>query len=244
MSILTGKEFNEKYAGIKFVKLTNTEENHNGYQFKDGLNVDNIPFNTKYECSAGGIYFCRIDNFTKYLDYGKEMYYMRNIIVPDDSQVFEESNGKYKSDKLILLDKSVIFENEDLCLEAVKQDGYALFYVKKQTPEICLVAVKQNGHALDYVEEQTPELCLEAVKRNGFALQYVKEQTPEICLTAVQQNGDALQYVKEQTPEICLEAVKQDGHALEYVKEQTPEICLEASKQNYSVLKYNKICKT
>ena len=104
------------------------------------------------------------------------------------------------------------------CLEAVKQDGHALQYVKEQTHEICLEAVKKNGHALYHVKEQTYELCLEAVKQNGFALRYVKEQTNEICLEAVKRDGYALQYVEEQTHEICLEAVKQWGNALQYVK--------------------------
>ena len=45
-------------------------------------------------------------------------------------------------------------------LEAVKQDGWALQYVKEQTPEICLEAVKQDGYALRYVKKQTPEICL------------------------------------------------------------------------------------
>ena len=230
--LLTGKEFNKKYSGIQFVKLTNQEELHNGYQFKDGLNVDNIPFNTKYECSPGGIYFCRFDNFTKYLNYGKEMYYMRYIIIPDDAQVFEESNGKYKTDKLFLSCRNIIFDNKislhlipkKICLASVQQDGLLLKHINNQTPEICLEAVRQNGLALEYVTKQTPEICLEAVKRNGYALFYVKEQTPEICLEAVKRNGLALKYVKEQTPEICLEAVRQNDYALQYVKKQTPEI--------------------
>ena len=67
------------------------------------------------------------------------------------------------------------------CLEAVKQYGLALEYVKEQTSDICLEAVKQHGLALKYVKEQTHEICLEAVKRHhGFALEYVKEQTPLI----------------------------------------------------------------
>lgn len=82
-------------------------------------------------------------------------------------------------------------------LEAVKQNGYALQYVKDQTEEICLEAVKQNGYALQYVNEQTEEICLEAVKKNGCALEYVKDQTEEICLEAVKQNGCALEYVNE-----------------------------------------------
>jgi hypothetical protein len=34
----------------------------------------------------------------------------------------------------------------------VKQNGLALEYVKEQTPEICLEAVKQDGYALQYVD--------------------------------------------------------------------------------------------
>src|SRR5574344_1958171 len=72
------------------------------------------------------------------------------------------------------------WNNPKYCLEAVKQNGYALEYVKEQTPEICLEAVKQNGYALQYVKEQTQELCLEAVKEDGLALRWVKNQTPLI----------------------------------------------------------------
>ena len=80
-------------------------------------------------------------------------------------------------------------------LEAVKQNGSALIYVKEQTEEISLAAVKQDGYALKYVKEQTEEICLAAVKQNGYVLAYVKEQTEEICLEAVKQNDNALQYV-------------------------------------------------
>ena len=82
-----------------------------------------------------------------------------------------------------------------------------------------LEAVKQNGYALLFVKEQTEKICLEAVKQNGLALQYVAKQTKKICLKAVKQDGWALPYVKEQTEEICLEAVKQDVWALLFVSE-------------------------
>ena len=38
-----------------------------------------------------------------------------------------------------------------------------------------LEAVKQNGYALRYVKDQTEAICLEAVKNDGDALQYVLE---------------------------------------------------------------------
>jgi hypothetical protein len=156
----------------------------------------------------------------------------------------------------------------EICLEAVKQNGYALQYVKKQTPEICMEAVKQNGYALIYVKEQTPEICMEAVKQNGYTLKYVKEQTPEICLAAVKQNGLVINYVNEnyKTAEILsaavkenwqmihylseheqshdmyldvyLDAVKQDGSALRYVKKPTLEIIMAAISQNAVAIRY------
>ena len=80
--LLTGKEFNKKYAGVQFVKLTNKKENHNGYQFKDGLNVDNVPFCIDSECTPGGIYFCRFNNFVRWLSYNdKSMYFVRNVLI-------------------------------------------------------------------------------------------------------------------------------------------------------------------
>ena len=63
------------------------------------------------------------------------------------------------------------------CLEAVKQDGCALIYVKEQTDEMCLEAVKENGCTLMFVKKQTPKICSEAVKRNRYALQYDKNIT-------------------------------------------------------------------
>ena len=53
--------------------------------------------------------------------------------------------------------------------------------LKKQTDEICLEAVKQNGYALIYVENQTDEIFLEAVRQDENALQYVATQTEKIC---------------------------------------------------------------
>ena len=39
-----------------------------------------------------------------------------------------------------------------------------------------LEAVKQNGYALRYVKEQSESICFEAVKQDGFALRYVSSK--------------------------------------------------------------------
>ncbi|MDI3075252.1 DUF4116 domain-containing protein [Clostridioides difficile] len=104
-------------------------------------------------------------------------------------------------------------------------------FLKERTQEICFEAVKENGLALEYVTEQTEEICLEAVRQNGLALEYVKEQTPGICLEAIKEDTMSLQYVKNQTDAILREVLKQNKHkndylveldrlALQYIKEQ------------------------
>ncbi len=55
-SLLSGKRFNELYKEI-MIKSTNYCENHNGFQFETGLNIDHLPFYAIEECKAGGIYF-------------------------------------------------------------------------------------------------------------------------------------------------------------------------------------------
>ena len=231
--MISGKGFNELYKGISFVKLTNEESVHNKFAYKEGLNEDVLEFDPINDCVPGGLYFCKYEDFGRWINYRDELImYTWDVKIPGTAKVVV-MNDKVKCNKFILSNKRSIWDNEELCLEAVKQKGNALKYVKEQTEEMCLEAVKQNGYALRFVKEQTEEMCLVAVKQNGWALEYVKEQTDEICLEAVKQNGDALHFVKvEQTEELCLEAVKQNGRALKYVKERTEETCLEAVKQN------------
>ena len=47
----------------------------------------------------------------------------------------------------------IISYSGDEAIKAVEQDGYALQYVKEQTPDICIKAVEQNGNALRYVDK-------------------------------------------------------------------------------------------
>ncbi len=262
--VLDGAEFKKIFGGNIFVKLTNKKETHFGMEYKTGLNEDHLEFNPTGSCSPGGLYFTILHYASHYMNY--KMKYYRTVTLLDDSPVYIEDK-KFKTKKFILSDKKELSElwndNDfclaavkqdchalqyveeqtlELCLAAVQQDGYVLHIVKNQTPEICLAAVQQDGYAVQYVEEQTPEICLAAVQRIGCALQYVKPifKTPEICLAAVQRIGYVLQYVEEQTPEICLAAVQRDGYAVQYVEEQTPEICLAAVQQDGYALRYVK----
>ena len=67
-------------------------------------------------------------------------------------------------------------------LHAVKQDGYALQYIKEQTNEICLAAVNQNGDAFRYVEER---IFNEIEKESKSIMIDGKEVSEETILAAL-----------------------------------------------------------
>jgi hypothetical protein len=94
---ITGKQFNEINGQKPLYKLTNKEENHYGFQYKDGLNEDRLEFNTKEYC-LGGLYFANIDNIYKFISINK---YIRKVTIPDDARVciFED---KIKANKIIV----------------------------------------------------------------------------------------------------------------------------------------------
>src|SRR5579872_7381968 len=60
--VLSGKEFNNIFTDVNLVKLTNETENHQGFQFADGLNVDTHKFTPFGICAPGGIYFIEEHN--------------------------------------------------------------------------------------------------------------------------------------------------------------------------------------
>ena len=84
---------------MNFYKIMNEDENHNGLQYKTGLNVDILPFNPSGDCELGGIYFAREDILT-FLNYGP---WIRKVTLPEDAKVYEnpDSPKKWKADKVI-----------------------------------------------------------------------------------------------------------------------------------------------
>jgi len=61
-------------------------------------------------------------------------------------------------------------------MEAVKQNGNAIWYVYEKDIDLCMVAVNQNGNALKYIDSslQTFDVCMQAIKQNQNAMDYVK----------------------------------------------------------------------
>ncbi len=174
--MISGKEFKAQHPTKKFYKLTNETENHNGFQFQDGLNTDTYPINTN-KCSQGGLYFTNEKKIYKWISYNnKTMKYIREVEILDDSEIYIEDD-KYKTDKFVLKSRKIIFEDDEICKLIVKEYRFSLQHVKNQTEKICKLSVQKNGLELEYVKDQTDEICKLAEQENFYALKYKKNPT-------------------------------------------------------------------
>jgi len=76
--------------------------NHGDYQYELGLNVLDGPFDASPRCGSGGLYFCRIQDVLKWVDYGDTVC----VVEPaEDAQVVKVDNTyqtKYKTDRLVV----------------------------------------------------------------------------------------------------------------------------------------------
>lgn len=86
-----------------YCKVLNSNFNQKGYQYNEGLNVLDKPFESTGSCVPGGLYFTNIENIFKFINYG---IYLVKVTVPVDAQMVKDpDNDKWRADKIIISDK-------------------------------------------------------------------------------------------------------------------------------------------
>ncbi|AGC01967.1 ankyrin repeat protein [Acanthamoeba polyphaga moumouvirus] len=96
---------NELSHNSLYLKVTNEDECHNGFQYKDGLNILQEEFNDdpKVSCVPGRLYFTEPKYICKYLGFG---IYLREVYLPKDNPDFkmikDPEGDKYGANMIIL----------------------------------------------------------------------------------------------------------------------------------------------
>ena len=86
---------------MKYYKLTKENENHHGFQYKDGLNTDILEFDPQGTCEPGGLYFSDAEHILENLFLNH--YYIREVTLPNNEEIYKDpSSYKYKSHSIIL----------------------------------------------------------------------------------------------------------------------------------------------
>ena len=116
----------------KYFKILNKDRNHNGFQYKIGLNV--LPqgeFARTGSCVPGGFYYTTIENILEFIDYGIDLF---EVTIPEDAQIRKISN-KWRTDKIILGNHYSLFDistyvmlkekgiNIDVCTDFAAKHG-------------------------------------------------------------------------------------------------------------------------
>ena len=118
-----------------YYKITNAEENHHGFQYKDGLNVLKEKFNENpdHHCCAGGLYFTDVEHIFGFMEYG---IYLREITLPTENPDFKmvRDRNKYRANMVILGKRYELFNVETIKMlieagaDVHADDDYALIY--------------------------------------------------------------------------------------------------------------------
>jgi len=90
---------------MKYFKLTNEKEKHNEFQYKTGLNVDTLPFesNPKKSCCEGGLYFSDAKNICGFLNH---MFWIREVTIPENENMLLDPDGdKWRIHSFILSER-------------------------------------------------------------------------------------------------------------------------------------------
>lgn len=150
-----------------YFKVTNSEENHNGFQYVDGLNESDLGNNDN------GLSFDTKENICNWYDYGVNL---RVIELPDDDPDFRliTSEEGLFSNKLILKEKyslayRLTYQRFDLPIDADYASKYGfidlLKYLEESGSEICYSECAIDGacanghiHILNWWKEYTERL--------------------------------------------------------------------------------------
>lgn len=200
---VTGVQFKSMYPSTEFTfyKLTKKDENHFGFQYKTGLNVDTVPFNPKGSCLPGGLYFTTLNKLPIWISNDTE--YVREVEILDDSLIYAnwssdnlKSVTKFKADKFILKERRLLkdmpqWENDSYCELAATLQVSILPYCKVLTSAVYWAALRAHPRSFVYISKdaQTYDMCEYAVAKSPFMLQHVNERfkTKPMCYQAYTQ---------------------------------------------------------
>ena len=255
MSLVHGRDLPKE-----LYKILKPNMKHFNYQWREGVNIDVLPWNPSGSCEPGGLYFTTIDQLHNYAQNPYAQCWVGRVTLDDNEEVWQEQ-GKWKAHRVFLEEPVRVKDLPDRLkyeflasswgilndhaysndphtqtanwINLAKNNKHVMLHLTRRDRPLIKQIVAQHPQRLKYVlkKVQTHAICMVSVERDGLALRYEKVgQTVKMCMAAVRQNGRALEHVKRQTEEICREAVRQTPLAKEYVSPQFAALFVDDDK--------------
>jgi len=158
-------------------------------------------------------------------------------------------------------------QTDQLCKEAVKNNGLALEFIINKTPEICELAFENNINAIKFIPCPSFEMCkianetdpslihitskfynpsddnvIELIKKTPHYILKLDNPSELMVIEALKKDGKLIEHIKYEylTHNARVEAVNHSPFALRFIKagDQTTQICLAAIRQNAFAMEY------
>lgn len=149
-----------------YYKVTNKDECHNGFKYKDGLNILTGKFDESTNKCGEGLYFTTKYKLHRFYSHG---IYVREVYLPTENKDFkiveDVKTGKYRANMIILGKKYDMSNVEDMCHILKTINGHIDSYIDWAF---------ENGHIhiLDWFEKMGFSFnheCIEFVIYNSSA---------------------------------------------------------------------------
>jgi hypothetical protein len=212
-----------------YVKITNKEECHNGFQYQPGLNILQEPFQVEGSCVPGGFYYTDLENIHYFYDYGIWLWIVE---IPDDAQVVEDPHKtfgqKWRTDKIILSQKYSLYDVETVKKFNLKiTDEYIKLAIHSSDTIINLLQWLIDTKDQTFLQLQYTTHILDSASRYGYAnlLEWwINSGLPvncsiyyALCLASINGHANVLEsWLKSNLPlkydEYALDKASESGH--------------------------------
>jgi hypothetical protein len=179
-----------------YYKILRSDLTHNGFVYKEGLNILKEPFFNDDFCGPGGLYFTDHHNMFKWLTLYDPLsindIYIAEVELLADSQIVK-MDDKFKTDKFILKNIQTFSNFLDANLQYlpsfiknIKKIGwdfilFTSYDINRRlsilSADDCKKAVEYDPTTLEFIDanKQTPELCIKAIKKDPNVIFYIKD---------------------------------------------------------------------
>ncbi len=212
-------------------KLTSRSSCHNGFQYREGMNRDTLPFRNDdmSECAAGGLYYSYgtdILYWTRYIE--KKMYYIWDVTVPEDAlQV--KYRCKSKANYFRLSNRRRIkdlpdWADEDFCRQALTYNCYNIRFIHNPTDSMMLSAVTRDGRLIRYLPKAPHGVRKRAVSQTPYAVLYIENPNEQLPIMAILQKPRLIQFITKPSRYVQMTAVKYDMTCFRFILDPHPDV--------------------
>lgn len=221
-----------------YYKIVNSSMKHYKHQYRLGLNVDEEPFLPQGYCLGGGLYFTTAEHLYNFVSFGNRV---AEITIPDDAQVYRESDGmKFKADKIYIHRFVSLYRHpiadEIFWHNVVTTNFRWLKHVPKihRTKNFYHRLIRNYPMLIHSMPEEfhTDDDICELLIKSPYVFSHIPEkfQTKEILLKVAYENPNIIEYATEifkkrqlsmpeelKTKEFCQFAINNNPKNIAYV---------------------------